>query len=395
MEMKPHYVTLVACMALMSALGTIHAFSVFLAPWEEMFQASRAEVSLVYSLALVFLTLSVLSGHRIYGLLHPALLIIALSAIATLGVLIAAHASSLPQVWLGYSLLFGGANGVGYGFSLQLSAQAMPRRKGFAMGVVTASYAVGFMVFPVISEPAFNDGGIGEALELLSGLVAGAGVVAAFMIYLSGSTYQGVDALQRQSSPIPTQGMLQLKLWTAYGTGVAAGLMAIGHAVGIVEANGGSATQTLGAPVLIALGNMAGGVSAGFMLDRVRARRLLVALAGISAITLIGLSESGSPMTALAGLVMTGFCYGAIISAYPVTVAVYFGLVQSSSVYGRVFTAWGLAGLTAPWLAGTLYDHTGGYAMALKIAGVAALASAIAAYNLPKVEPEKEIPRVE
>jgi hypothetical protein len=53
-------------------------------------------------------------------------------------------------------------------------------------------------------------------------------------------------------------------------------------------------------------------------------------------------------------------------------------------MYGLVFTAWGLAGLGAPWLAGVLFDAGGGYGPALIIAAGAALASALAVGLLPR-----------
>ena len=48
-------------------------------------------------------------------------------------------------------------------------------------------------------------------------------------------------------------------------------------------------------------------------------------------------------------------------------------------VYGRVFTAWGAAGLIAPWLAGFLYDRYGGYGLAMAMAGAFSLLSAAVA----------------
>ena len=37
-------------------------------------------------------------------------------------------------------------------------------------------------------------------------------------------------------------------------------------------------------------------------------------------------------------------------------------------VYGRLFSAWGAAGLTAPLIAGALFDWTGSYTLALAVA---------------------------
>ena len=67
---------------------------------------------------------------------------------------------------------------------------------------------------------------------------------------------------------------------------------------------------------------------------------------------------------------------GAIIAIYPIAISNYF-VEQGPKVYGRVFTAWGFAGLVAPWTAGMIYDTWSGYNPALIIASVTALLSAL------------------
>ena len=61
--------TLLAGITVTTVLGSIHAFSVFLQPLESQLQAGRAEISLIYSGALICLTIGVLLGHRIYPML--------------------------------------------------------------------------------------------------------------------------------------------------------------------------------------------------------------------------------------------------------------------------------------------------------------------------------------
>jgi OFA family oxalate/formate antiporter-like MFS transporter len=53
-------------------------------------------------------------------------------------------------------------------------------------------------------------------------------------------------------------------------------------------------------------------------------------------------------------------------------------------VYGRVFTAWGIAGLLAPVFAGFLYEQTGNYQTALIVAGCAGLISLISVWTIPQ-----------
>jgi MFS family permease len=104
----------------------------------------------------------------------------------------------------------------------------------------------------------------------------------------------------------------------------------------------------------------------------------------ISAAALLALAGIGGPALVLVCLGAVGFAYGAIIAAYPAAIAKLFGPADSTRAYGRVFTAWGAAGLAAPWLAGVLFDRSGGYGAALGVAAGLGLVSAVAAAAGPR-----------
>ena len=159
---------LIAASLVSAVLGSVHAFSVFLVPLEAAFGVGRGTVSLTYSFALVFLTLTVLVGPRIYGRFPPAMIYPGVAFLGALGPLMAGWAGGLWGVWLGYSLCFGVANGLGYGFGLQYAARAMPGREGWTMGVVTAAYALGAVVAPLGFEAAVDRGGFQLAMLWLA-----------------------------------------------------------------------------------------------------------------------------------------------------------------------------------------------------------------------------------
>lgn len=153
-----------ACALLTLLLGSIHAFSVLMAPLEQHFDASRSQVSLSYSLALLSLTAAVLLGHRWFFRWSPATLTLGVGAGAALACACAALSTELWQFWISYSLCFGFLNGLGYGYALQLSARAHPRRPGLAMGITTACYALGAVLSPLGFEWAVVRGGHTSAL---------------------------------------------------------------------------------------------------------------------------------------------------------------------------------------------------------------------------------------
>ena len=366
---------LLAAALLAAVLGSVHAFSVFLDPLEQQLGASRAMVSLTYSFALLSLTGAVLWGHVLYARTTAARFVLMTSAVAALGAVIAALGNSLPLIWLGYSLIFGAANGFGYGFGLQIAAQANPDRKGFAMGVVTAAYALGAVAAPPIFAAVTAGYGFAGAMLTLVAILAITGVNCAMLLARAKARFDAAPPANVAQATPPRI----LPYWLAYGCAVFAGLMAIGHAAGIATSLQPTAAAWI-APAVIAICNLTGALIGGRLSDLVPGKALLTALPLLSAFGLAGVALA-SPIY-LPALGAIGFAYGAIIAIYPAVIAQRFG-VQGPRLYGRVFTAWGFAGLAGPWLAGALFDLTGGYTIALLIAAALAAISSVAASRLP------------
>ena len=382
--MKPASVTLLACMLITLVLGSIHAFSVFLIPFEQLLGASRSQISLIYSAALVCLTLMVLVGYKIYPLFSAPVLTLITFLTAAVGTFIAGHSSSLLWVFIGYAVIFGAANGIGYGFALQLSAQAKPQRKGMAMGTVTACYALGAAIAPNVYNFGLAMGGLGYAMNLASLIFVMIGLLVYVLLKFSRAKYKGEDEVESLTQNHSLS--KQLLLWVGYGAGSAAGLMIIGHATGIMYSIGGSDQQAILAVMLIAVSNMLGGLIAGWLADRIKLKLILMVLPLGSALASITMSINTQPLLLLITLTVIGFCYGAIIAVYPVAVSTIFGAASSSRIYGRVFTAWGFVGLIGPWLAGYLFDQSASYTMALIFAAVVSVISIVAAIFITKSE---------
>ena len=380
---------LLAAITLTTVLGSIHAFSVFLMPFEILLQTGRTQISLIYSGALICLTISVLLGHRIYPRLAPPTLGLIACLVAATGIVIAGNSDSFWIVAFGYSVLFGAANGIGYGFALQISAQAMPQKQGFAMGTVTAFYALGATLAPSIFSYGLAQGGpqngVSVAMNIAGIIFVCAGVLAWILLRQSGISFK--PETTTESAVLQSNRVVQTLLWIGFGSGSLAGLMILGHATGIIQAAGASITMSVVGAMMIALGNMVGGLLAGVLADRVRIGLLLILLPLISTIALTLALNDLSALLLLGALTVVGFSYGAIIAVYPIAVLAIFGSASSSRIYGRIFTAWGFVGLLGPWLGGYFYDSSGQYSLAISAALVSSLLSILVAYMLAKKTP--------
>jgi len=369
--------TLLASMLVTFVLGSVHAFSVFIVSFEALLGLPRSEISLIYSLALVAITLAVLLGYRFYSLLPPWWLVFITCLIAAGGLLLAASSLSWWTLFAGYSLAFGFCNGVGYGFSLQLVGRAMPEIKGFAMGAVTAAYAMGSIVFAKIFAWRIALVSVESALLSIAIAIIACGTIAALMLRMARASYG-----ESPRSDSPGQSAIDqrkvLQFWIAYMTSVFAGLMAIGHAAGIALSKAASIELATLAAIAIGIGSTMGGFLSGWLVDRWPASRFLIGLPLLSAVALIGISISENARVAVVLLALVGFSYGSIIAIYPVAISDYFP-ARGPQAYGRIFIAWGFAGLVAPWSAGLIYDLRGGYELAMVIAAAIAILSAFCA----------------
>ena len=374
--MNSPYLAVAAAMLVTFVLGSVHAFSVFIAPLEALLRLPRAEISLIYSLALVALTVSVLVGYRIYHRLAPASLVLLTCLAAAAGTALAALVPAWWALCVGYSLVFGLSNGIGYGYCLQLAGRVMPLRRGFAMGAVTATYAVGSVVFAKVFAWRIAAAGVDAALFAVAAALLAGGAAAALMLRASGASY-GLPGAPNVADD-STAGSGVAIFWLAYLGAVFAGLMAIGHAAGIALSRDATPQLATGAAVAAGIGSALGGFVAGWMIGRWGSGRLLVGLPLLSAVALLAMAVHEDAFGTVMLLSLVGFAYGSLIAVYPVAIAERYR-TQGPRVYGRVFTAWGCAGLAGPWSAGWIFDWRGGYETALLAAAGIALLSSLCA----------------
>ena len=268
---------------------------------------------------------------------------------------------------------------------LYITNLAFDRRRGLAMGSVTAVYAIGASGFSKLLDHWIATAGVDGALLRLALVLVLAGAAAGLCLWRS--RFETPDADQSLASGDGGQALdqhLLMRCWLIYGAGVAAGLMAMGHAAGIVTSAGGTLADGVRGAIVITSANAIGGFTAGYLADRQPIKRLLAGSAWASMLALLLLAMVDSVGLAIAALAVIGFAYGSIISLFPIATASMFGRERYAVAYGRIFTSWGLAGLLAPWFAGFLYGEDSGYGAALLVAAAFAAFSGAFSLTLPK-----------
>lgn len=368
--------------------GAFYAWSVLVVPLEAALGVSRTTISSGYSVSIVSFTLAVLVSDRALPLASSAMLAAGSCFLGAIGLIGAWLAASLAGILIGYGVILGFANGFGYAVALHIIATSGIRRTGLATGAVVGAYAAG----GVLLSPVFQ-----AALTRLSPFetLGGFGLVMAIVGLATGWLLKSAPASAAtparaaaapSETPARDQGERGLiaRLWAGYVLGAFSGLMAVGHAAPIIVSLGGAeATAVLG-PSLISLGNGIGRLCAGFLADVIPLRLILAGAPALTGASMALMLILPVPAAALLALASIGLAYGFMATCYPVTVARLFGAERRARVFGRVFTAWGVAGLSAPLIAGAVFEATGSYATAFAIALIAAAGSAAACWLLPR-----------
>lgn len=366
--------TLAGATLLALVLGSLHAFSVLIEPIEGRLGATRASVSLVYSLATLSLVAGVFFTSRLLHSVSPAFLAVAACISCTAGLGLAAQTSGLAGLYAGFGMVFGFANGIGYALSIERSGAAYPEHKGVVTGIVTAAYCAGAVIFSKVfgwyaAPDLYHEGLLILAITInFGGLIAG--------LLLKGGPAPVLAQDTGNAEFAAHTGRIVL-LWSIYFLGVTSGLMALGHAAAVVSAAGGSTAQLAAGAMIVSVGSAAGSIACGWMADRTGAERVLTGSLLLVVVSMILLSVATAPGLIIAALGLTGFAYGALITIIPVVVSRSFQPEVSLKAFGRVFTAWGVAGLAGPWLAGVIFDADQRYVWAFVLAAAGAGVAAI------------------
>jgi OFA family oxalate/formate antiporter-like MFS transporter len=378
-EKNKQSLVIISCLLITFCMGTIHAFSTLIESIELQINAGRMASSLIYSTGLISVTVAVFFGSALYRKLSPSLIIALIAILPLIGVLISNSGSWIGWI-VGYGFCFGFASGLGYGFSLYAASSVTSSQKlGLVLGAVSASYAFGAVIFSMlypilISYFGFKFGYM-MGVSILSIIIVISLII--FRLAKKDLTAKTKSISKNQS----VKGKI-IKLWLAFFLGVFAGLMTIGHAVPIIKASGGSSEIAITAISLMALGSGIAGIYAGWLADRFGCKRPILVILTISSLALLSLSTFTSINLMLIFLTLIASLYGALIAIYPTLVNHIFGPDYSAWAYGRIFTAWGIAGLVSPSLAGWLFDQYNNYNSSLLFAFILSIFAGLIIWSL-------------
>ena len=377
------WAALVAATLLNLPLGSVYSFSVLLRPLEQELGIPRSALSLVFGLATIGFTVGSVGAAYLYRVASVPVLALASALVAATGVALAAMANGLPQLLVGYGVVFGTGGGVAYILLQQGVNMLVRKRRGLVNGYIVSLYPMGAM----IATPAFHacNEAFGWRVTLfgLAGTLVTCGIAAALLAWHSGARLIAPAAAGAPVRPAPL-GPTFLKLTTTFFLAASAGLMVLSHAREIIATYGGAAALAVGATTAITAAIAAARIGGGWLVDRFAVPYVMctahtLALSGGLLLTLFP-----APVTAVLGLGLIGVGYGLISGSTAGGIGIYWPPADYGRVAGRTYIAWCLAAISLPVLAGYLFDTTRSYAGAVLIAVCFNLAGVAVALSIPR-----------
>ena len=366
-------------------LGSVYAFSVLLAPLEHVLHASRSELASVFGISAVFFAVGANLAPPLFGRVRAPLLVALTAALSGAGVILAAVAPSLNWLILGYGLLFATGGGMAFVVVQQCVNAGAPTRPGLVNGYLVSLFPLGAM----LAAPAFGLGidwvGVRQTLAGLAAVIGVMGLAAALLV-----AHAGV-ILARSGRPRVAKGVglrdgrqaTFWKLFVVFFLAASAGLMVLSQAAEMVVAFGAgksaSLLATTGITAAIAVARLLG----GWLIDRLPVPFVAASAQALALCAAIALTVMPSADLAILALGLISVGYGLISGVTAGAVASYWPKAEYGRIAGRTYIAWCLAAISLPVLAGHLYDVTGGYAMSVKVAGIANLLAVLVALTLP------------
>jgi OFA family oxalate/formate antiporter-like MFS transporter len=378
-----HILALGAGVLMNMAFGSLYAWSVFIPSLEQEFTILRADVSVVFSLAVISFTAGNFFVPFFFGRLPTALLPLLSAGLAGAGLALAGMGSGYQTIIVGFGALFGFGCGIAYNTSLQTAQFALPNKPGLANGIVISSFALGSILAAHLLSDSIAVTGVRATFWVLALSVFGVGLVSVVLVALSGIKLPRQD---RTGGPSENRRVLGIS-WVGFFLGAFAGTMAIGHAAAIVLHFGGPATLAVTGVAVLGIGNAAGRLFSGWLSDLISVRSVAGLAHLTSAIGLVVVLGNPSGEGAVVTLVMAGIAYGMTASVYPSAVSIFMGRASCGRNFGILLTAWGAAGLAGPFIGGYSFDMTSDYRVALEFAAVASVLGLFNAMRLPRQNP--------
>ena len=380
---KNRWIIAISGIIMQLLLGTVYGWSVFKKPLMEAHGWSGPNVGLAFTIVIFFLGCAAAFGGQFVDKAGARKVATLAAILFGVGTLIAGYANSVGNLfllWIGYGVIAGIGNGLGYITPIAVLVRWFPDKKG----VITGLAVMGF--------------GFGSALIGLTvpSLLTGIGITNTF--YLLGAIYLVVLLIVAQNLNNPPEGWtlpvaanvkakaaaapvapVDLKtalgmnqfyiFWAVLFINVTAGLALISNLSPMAQSQLGVSAVLAGTIVFVSsLFNGAGRIFWAALSDKIGRKNvfLIMLISQIPIFLLLPKIANVVVFSIMSCYILS--CLGGGFATMPAFAADTFGPKNIGGIYGKILLAWSTAGVVGPMLMEYFKKVSNSFALALTVA---------------------------
>ena len=382
----------VAAVIMQICLGAVYGWSVFVRPLIAAEHWQLTDVSMNFTLAIVFLGVGTVIGGLWQDRVGPRKVASVAGILYGIGYLVAGFAAanhSLNGLYLGYGVLTGIGMGMGYICPVATLVKWFPDRRGLMTGVAVCGYGFGALIMSSFAAWEIIHHGIPATFFTL-GIVYLIVVVAAAQFYANPPQGWRPQGWEPRTAVAKAASAYDFTVGEAMGTwqfyllflllflNVSAGIMIISQASPMAQQLVGmSVLQAAGMVGVISICNGLGRVFWAWVSDSLGRARVYFLLYLIQVVIFFVLPHIRDTTLFTAAFALIGLCYGGGFGTMPSFTADFFGAKYMGGIYGWILLAWGMAAIPSPIMIARVRQNTGSYGPAITVIAIVMLISLV------------------
>ncbi|WP_078549988.1 L-lactate MFS transporter [Litchfieldia alkalitelluris] len=379
---KNRWLIALSAIAIHLSIGSTYAYSVFKNPLSEQLGWNSKEVTLSFTIAILFLGLSAATFGKFvekWGPRKSATIAAILFSIGLVGSGLAIQLESLILYYLTYGVIGGIGLGMGYISPVSTLVKWFPDRRGLATGMAVMGFGAGSLIASPVAASLITSVGISSTFFILGGtylllMLGGAsyitkppvGWMPKGMAADTGSASQKVSNKQGDLAQLTANEAVRTKrfwlLWIMIFINISAGIMLISVASPMAQEKVGMSVVAAASMVgIMGLFNGLGRIGWASFSDYLGRSNIFLIFFSVQLVLFLLLPSTSNPILFQIFIFIILSIYGGGFASLPAFIGDLFGTKQLGAIHGYLLTAWSCAGVAGPMIVATISDATQSY----------------------------------
>ncbi len=364
-------------------LGTVYGWSVFKKPLMDAHGWSGPQVGLAFTIVIFCLGCAAALGGKFVDKAGARKVATVAAILFGLGTLIAGYANSINNLfllWLGYGVIGGIGNGLGYITPIAVLVRWFPDKKGVITGLAVMGFGFGSALIGLTVPSLLTGIGITNTFYILGAIYL---IVLLIVAQNLNNPPEGwvlpAAANMKAKAAAPVVNSMDLKkalgmnqfylLWMVLFINVTAGLALISNMSPMVQSQLGVTAVVAGTIVFVSsLFNGAGRIFWAALSDKIGRKNvfLIMLISQIPVFLLLPKAANVFIFGAMSCYILS--CLGGGFATMPSFAVDTFGPKNIGGIYGKILLAWSTAGVVGPMLMEHFKKVSNSFTLALSVA---------------------------